>query len=155
MRNVVTNDIEYLHQKSEPVDFSSKNNRSIECKNILMSAYNSLNGKCMGLSAIQCKYPYCAILLRYEKGSTPVVVYNPKVLLKIGSKKSNEGCLSENDVRYIIKRPVLAKVSYQLEDGTKVVEWLPFSKARIFCHETDHCNGILLQDHGKVWEGNQ
>ena len=142
-------DLDTLHKVSEEVDLSNTNLvKSLESE--LLNAYNKLDGKLQGLSAIQVDRPYRAILLRYVKGGTPIVVYNPKVISRLFSKKSNEGCMSEPEHRYIVRRPMLALVEYYLSSGEKVKEWLPYAKARIFCHEVDHCNGVLLQDKGKV-----
>lgn len=145
----VVTDIDKLHQKSQEVDMTDKNlvYRLLKC---LKEAYTKLDGKLQGLSAIQVGEPYCAILLRYVKGQEPIVVYNPKILLSLGSKKSNEGCLSESGHRYLVKRPRLIKVQYYTESGDMVKEWLTYKKARIFMHEFDHTQGVLLQDKGRI-----
>lgn len=148
VNNVVNKDIDWLHQKSEPVDMDDKT-LIRDINSLLLSAYKKLDGKLQGLSAIQVGKPVQAILLRYIKGQEPIVVFNPTVRIKLGSKKSNEGCLSEGDLRYTVRRPILVKVSYFTTDGTEVTEWLPYTKARIFMHEYDHLYGILLQDKGK------
>ena len=152
VKNIVSKDIDWLHTKSEPIDMTD--HCAIQnIAAILLLAYKKLDGKCQGISAIQTGFPVQAVLLRYIKGGEPTVIYNPEVYIKLGSKKSNEGCLSEGDARYIVKRPLLIKVGYYLADGTKIVEWLPYKKARIFMHEYDHLFGILLQDKGKKVEG--
>ena len=147
VKKIVETDIDILHQVSSDIDMS---NISLvnAVKSKLLQTYEKLDRKCQGISAIQVGYPYKAVLLRYVKGEKPIVIFNPKVYCKIGNKKSNEGCLSEGDSRYIVKRPILIKVGYIAEDGTDVVEWLPYKKARIFMHEYDHLDGILLQDKG-------
>lgn len=151
VKNVVKTDVDWLHKISEPVDLSS-NETVRHLTDILLLAYKQLDGKCQGISAIQVGSPAQAILLRYVKGGEPIVIFNPKVNIKLGSKKSNEGCLSEGNTRYIVKRPLLIKVEYYLADGRHIVEWLPFKKARIFMHEYDHLFGVLLQDKGKKVE---
>lgn len=144
----VETDIDILHKKSSVVDMTdTKLVNRLEA--ILMSTFLKLDGKAQGLSAIQCGEAYRAILLRYEKGKDPIVVYNPTIKFKFGNRKSNEGCLSEGDGRYIVRRPILSCVTYTTIDGITVTEWLDFKKSRIFCHECDHLDGILLQDKGK------
>lgn len=150
VKKIVETDVDYLHQVSKPVTMDSDMVSLVNFQ--LLQAYKKLDGECQGLSAVQVGFPVRAILLRYVKGEEPIVIFNPKVDVKLGSKKSNEGCLSEGDVRYIVKRPILIKVQYYLGNGNKVVEWLPYKKARIFMHEYDHLNGILLQDKGKKVE---
>lgn len=147
----VETDINKLHVKSSEVDMNDvKLTKNIH--DALMAVFNKLEGKAQGLSAIQCGLPYCAILLRYVKGEEPIIVYNPKVLVKFGSKKSNEGCLSEGNKRYIVRRPILTKVEYVTRYKEKIIEWLPYKKARIFMHEYDHLQGVLLQDKGIIVE---
>lgn len=151
VRVPVETDINKLHVKSSEVDMNDvKLTKNIH--DALMAVFNKLEGKAQGLSAIQCGLPYCAILLRYVKGEEPIIAYNPKVLVKLGSKKSNEGCLSEGNKRYIVRRPILIKVEYITRYKDKIIEWLPYKKARIFMHEYDHLQGVLLQDKGTIVE---
>lgn len=147
----IETNIDKLHQKSQSIDLGNLGLvNSIE--NALLRAFNDRGGAMKGLAAIQVGYAYNAILLRYVKWESPEIVYNPEVLFRFGSKKSNEGCLSEGDDRYIVKRPILIKVRYQTKYKETKTEWLPYDKARIFMHEFDHLNGVLLQDKGKLVE---
>jgi peptide deformylase len=146
-RSPVETDVKTLHQVSKEVDMRDHHFVST-LRIVLLTTFRDLKGAAQGISAVQCGMPYCAVLLRYTKGKDPKVIYNPNVLFAFGSKKSNEGCLSEGDIRYIVKRPLLVKVSYVDEHNTKTIEWLPYKKARIFMHEYDHLNGVLLQDKG-------
>lgn len=146
-KSVVETDVDYLHQKCELVNISDTE----ECKNIvkkLYDAYNQLNGRVLGLAAIQIRMTVCATLVKYYNHD-PIIVFNPKVIFKFGSRKSNEGCESEKPYRYIVKRPMLAVVSYYTENGKKTTKVITFRKARIFLHEYDHTQGVLLQDIGK------
>lgn len=146
--NIVETNVDKLHCKSELVDMNNSSLIFI-LESALLNAFNKLDCKAQGLAAIQCGKPYCAVLLRYIKGENPLIVFNPTVLLKIGRKSSVEGCLSEGETRYKVYRPLLIKVKYYTSKGLEIVEWLPYKKARIFMHEYDHLNGILLQDHGR------
>ena len=146
VKHIVETDIYKLHVISDEVDLNNK--KEIESLNtVLLQAYNSLNGACQGISAIQLGVPKRAILLRYVKGK-PIVVYNPEVIIKIGNRKSTEGCLSEGKQRYVVNRPIVAVVSYYNENMNRVTKILRYKKLRIFMHEVDHLNGILLQDKG-------
>lgn len=145
----LVNDVGRLREKSLPIDMTDEVTKT-NVKNALIEMYNKLDGKLQGLAAIQCDLAYRAILLRYKKGIEPVVVYNPRVLFKTLLVDSHEGCLSEGGGRWWIQRPMLARVEYYDYEGIKHREWLTWKKARIFCHECDHLDGILLQDKGKV-----
>lgn len=151
LRVPVETDIKVLHKVSQKVDLDDiKLTKNLQ--DILMGMFDKLDGKAQGISAIQCGMPYCAVLLRYVKGAEPIVIYNPEVLFSFGAKDSNEGCLSEGDHRYIVKRPLLIKVRYFTRYKEEVTEWLPYKKARIFMHEYDHLQGVLLQDKGILVE---
>lgn len=143
---LVTN-IDDLHLKSEDVSGLS-DSRLHKAAEALISEYKSLAGKALGLSAPQVGMRVNVILIRKSSPKEPVIYYNTKVLKEIGHKDSNEGCISEGNIRYIVKRPMLAKVEYFTMDGVHHVEWMGFKRARVFCHENDHIHGILLQDKG-------
>lgn len=143
----IITDVAYLHQTCEEVDMSDKELVN-KLKESLIECFNKHNGEMKGLAAIQIGLPYCAILVRYKKGGTPAILFNPKVGLTTGKVDSNEGCESEVG-RYIVKRPALANVTYYTPDGKMHKEVLNHAKARVFCHEYDHTRGILLQDIGR------
>lgn len=145
----VSTDVEQLHKVSKDIDMSDKKLVDrLFCR--LMGTYTELNGRLQGLSAIQLGEPYSAVLLRYVKGETPIIAFNPVVLKSIGRRKSNEGCISEPEHRYTVSRPRLLKVRYFNKDGETITKWLTYKKARIFMHEYDHTQGILLQDKGVI-----
>ena len=147
----IETDVDKLHRVSEVVDL---NNLTLlnSIERALRDTFHEMKGAMKGLAAIQVGYPYQAILLRYVKGEEPDIVYNPEVLFKFGLRSSNEGCMSEGDDRYIVKRPLLIKVRYQTKYRQTITQWLPYSKARVFMHEFDHLAGILLQDKGILVE---
>ena len=148
-KNGLVCDIDYLHQKSELVDLTNK--EEVEhIKKTMTDMFYAFNGKMQGMAAVQCGILKRAILLRYKKGDEPIIAFNPKIYFKFGFDLSNEGCLSEDDIRYWVRRPSIMIGSYYREDGSKKIVCLDFKKARIFCHECDHLDGILLQDKGKL-----
>lgn len=144
--SIVCTDEKYLRRKSDnPYIIDDK------CKEVikaLRDAYDAYEGKVQGLAAIQVWRPYRVILVRYKKGREPEICLCPVVLDTIGSKTSMEKCESEPGKIYNVKRPLFAKVAYYTEGRDYVEKWLPFKKARIFCHEVDHLDGILLKDKG-------
>lgn len=146
--NVVETDIDVLHQVSDEINLTDLDAMNA-VENALLNTYRKLNGSLQGLAAIQVGFRCRVILLRFKKGGEPFIAYNPKILFSIGNRKSNEGCLSEGDDRYIVRRPAIMKVMYYNKYREKQVMWLPYKKARIFKHELDHLDGILLQDIGK------
>lgn len=143
----IVRDKEILHQVSYRVD-TSDDVLMRDLRNDLLYMFNKYRGKMQGLAAIQCGRPSRAILLRFDKNKSPVVVFNPEILFQFGSVNSNEGCMSEGDIRYIVKRPIFTRVRYF--DGLNyVTKFYGYRKSRVFAHECDHLDGILLQDKGK------
>lgn len=132
-----------LHQQSKEI--TDKNVASM-CKDLLIDEFNSHNGRVQGIAAIQIKLHYAAILVRYKKGREPQVLFNPKLIKSYGSWKKLEACLSEPNKYYMVSRPLLAKVSYMDSDLVEHTKWLTYKKARIFMHELDHVNGLMLKD---------
>lgn len=143
----VTTNKAVLHRKSEAVPMD--NTALVKSiRDALLECFNHYNGKMQGCAAIQIGIERSAILVRYKKGVEPSVLFNPVVKFSVGKRGSNEGCLSETG-RYVVKRPVLAVVSFNDEKGKPRTSLLMWPKTRIFFHEYDHINGVLLADHGE------
>lgn len=147
----IEKDANKLKRIAEPIDLINQKDKADNLRKLLLDCYyNYFNKKCQGLSAIQLGYNSSCILVQYDKTKTkePIVLFNPKVIYNIGFRFSDEGCISVGQDRFIVKRPLLCYVEYQLIDGSTKREWLPYKKARIFCHEYDHTKGILITDKG-------
>lgn len=136
-----------LHKISEPVDLYNE----IECSRLnteLTTFFYNRNCKMQGLAAIQLGEAKCAFLVRFRKDFVPTVIFNPKVILKIGAFPSIEGCLSEVG-RFQVFRPFLTLAKYyDYTAGEWKVRLLGRKKSRIFMHEYDHLQGVLLKDKG-------
>ena len=107
--------------------------------------------KPQGMSCIQIGYAKQICVIRINKEYH--LVFNPKILKTIGTKKSLEGCESVKGY-YFVKRPLLAKITYIDINQKEVTKWYRYKYARIFCHEIDHLNGLCLPDVGEKWLGN-
>jgi peptide deformylase len=83
-------------------------------------------------------------LFVYDKGEGPVVVVNPVIVESDGEWTYEEGCLSVPGLSWEITRPnAIHLVGYDLDGNEIDVETDEF-EGRIFQHEMDHLNGILL-----------
>ena len=83
-------------------------------------------------------------LFVYDKGDGPVVVVNPVIVESDGEWTYEEGCLSVPGLSWEITRPnAIHLVGYDLDGNEIDVETDEF-EGRIFQHEMDHLNGILL-----------
>jgi len=77
---------------------------------------------------------------------------NPQI--DTSSKKSlqegEEGCLSIPEIRLIAERFDKIKVRYFNEEGIKMKKPLSGFISRLFQHELDHLNGILMVENNKI-----
>lgn len=84
----------------------------------------------------------------------PLVFINPT--LEFGEEKDidMEGCLSIQDIRYEVRRPMDVKATLPQPDGSTLVIETDGLLSRALQHEIDHLNGILFTDRlsavGKV-----
>jgi peptide deformylase len=75
--------------------------------------------------------------------------FNPSwVDLEEGEVTDTEGCLSIADgkTKYPVTRARTIRATYTNEKGTEVVEELTGFAARVFQHESDHLDGVLISD---------
>lgn len=116
--------------------------------NRLKETFKTLRGA-QGLAAPQIGISKRIILCKL-KGEINVMI-NPVILRKFGSRKSNEGCESVNK-RYIVKRPILGKITYTTEEGENISRWFTWKQMRIICHEVDHLDGKCINNVGEEWK---
>ncbi len=80
-----------------------------------------------------------------------IELINPVITDSEGSQTGTEGCLSIPGLCGVVTRPDVVKVKAQNREG----KWCLYKgeglKARCFCHEIDHLDGILYKD--KLDEG--
>lgn len=86
-----------------------------------------------------------------EDRSDYLELINPEITSVEGSQTGTEGCLSLPGLCGVVTRPMVVKVKAQNREG----KWCLYKgeglKARCFCHELDHLDGILYKD--KLDEG--
>ena len=86
-------------------------------------------------------------LFVYDIGEGPEVVINPKIAESSGEWGYMESCLSVPGLSFEIVRPKeVHLVGYDLDGGEVSIEGDEVL-ARLFQHELDHLDGILLIDH--------
>lgn len=81
-----------------------------------------------------------------EDNSDYIELINPEIISVEGSQTGNEGCLSLPGLCGVVTRPMVVKVKAQNRDGKWVIYKGEGLKARCFCHEIDHLDGILYKD---------
>jgi peptide deformylase len=76
-----------------------------------------------------------------------IELINPEITFEEGTQTGSEGCLSLPGLCGIVTRPMTVKVKAQNREG----KWCLYKgedlKARCFCHELDHLDGILYKDN--------
>ena len=83
----------------------------------------------------------------YDFGEGPGVLINPTIVETDGEWVFDEGCLSVPELSWEIVRPKeIHVVGYDL-DGNEVDIEADELEARLFQHEFDHLDGILLIEH--------
>jgi peptide deformylase len=80
----------------------------------------------------------------YDVGDGPVAVVNPTIVETAGEWYYEEGCLSIPDLRLGIVRPMTVHLrGYDLEGDEVSIEADEFL-GRVFQHEVDHLDGVLM-----------
>ncbi len=92
----------------------------------------------------------CLVDVQDEDGIIELV--NPVIVEKKGVQNEPEGCLSIPGESGITIRPMWVKVKAQDRYGKTFFIEGEGLKARAFCHEIDHLDGILYKERLIKWE---
>ena len=110
--------------------------------NMLTTAKNT---PCAGLAASQVGVIKRIFLMKPDVTEDFLVVINPKIISWSDEKEEmTEGCLSIPGVVKVKSRFKSVSVEYTVPAGYKKKETFTGWKARVFQHEFDHLNGILM-----------
>lgn len=93
--------------------------------------------------------PQIGILRRYcivDAGDGLVELINPVIVESSGTQTGSEGCLSLPGKFAEVTRPMNVTVRAQDRFGNNFTMSAEGLKARAFCHEIDHLDGILYID---------
>lgn len=82
----------------------------------------------------------------YDVGDGPEVLLNPQIVDTSGEWTYEEGCLSIPGLAFEIVRPKLVTVTAQDLDGNDVTIQGDELLGRVFLHEIDHLDGVLMFD---------
>ncbi len=83
-------------------------------------------------------------LFTYDVGDGPEVVFNPEVAETEGEWTYEEGCLSIPGFHFEIVRPKLVTITGLDIDGNEVTIQGDELLGRVFLHELDHLDGVLM-----------
>lgn len=97
-----------------------------------------------GLAAVQVGILRRVVLVDVGDGLLELI--NPEIIETQGEVEDTEGCLSVPGEWGLVKRPEYVKIKAQDRRGV----WRRYEgtglKARCFCHEIDHLDGIIYTD---------
>lgn len=96
--------------------------------------------------------PQIGILRRFcivDVGDGLIELINPVITEMSGKQQGSEGCLSIPERFEEIERPNKVTVRAQDRHGNNITITAEGFKARAFCHEIDHLDGVLYIDRIK------
>jgi len=99
-----------------------------------------------GLAANQVGVQQRFFVYDVNDDTGPHAVFNPEIVATEGEWLYEEGCLSLPGLSFEIVRPKLVTVKGLDIDGNEVTIQGDELLGRVFLHETDHLDGLLLLD---------
>ena len=115
----------------------------------MMATMEAANG--VGLAGNQVgelKQIFVADTASFELTGKKIAVVNPEIVFRSSDEVvEEEGCLSIPGVYAEVRRPKKIKLAGRNLKGEKMELDAEEMIARVFCHETDHLNGVLFIDH--------
>ncbi|MGN0545155.1 MAG: peptide deformylase [Acutalibacteraceae bacterium] len=138
MRNIVKLGDPTLKKHSRVVEkFDSRLSQLIDDMKETMYAAQGC-----GLAAVQVGVLKRVVVIDVGDGFIELV--NPEIIYREGEQCEEEGCLSIPGECGVTLRPAVVKVKAQDRNGQWRVLKGEGLKARCFCHEIDHLDGILF-----------
>ena len=140
IRNIIKKDNPLLRKKSRPVE--AFDDRLATLLDDMIQTMYKAEG--VGLAAVQVGVLRRVVVIDCGDGLMELV--NPEIIEREGSQEEVEGCLSLPGESGVTLRPMKVKVKAQNREG----KWYFYTgeglKARAFCHELDHLDGVLYID---------
>ena len=140
IRNIREDGDPILRKKARPV--TEFNERLFELLDDMAETMYDAPG--VGLAG-----PQVGVLRRVvvmDVGDGLLELINPEITKTEGEQTGEEGCLSLPGLCGLVKRPMSVIVKAQNREGKWCVYKGEELKARCFCHEIDHLDGILYID---------
>ena len=138
LRNIVKVGDPILAKKSRPVE--KFDDRLHTLLDDMKQTMYSANG--VGLAAVQVGVLRRIVVIDCGDGYLELV--KPEITERSGRQLEEEGCLSLPGESGVTLRPETVKLKAQDRNGKWHVYKAEGLKARCFCHETDHLDGILF-----------
>ncbi len=150
IRNIRVDDDPILRKKSRVV--TEFNDRLFELLDDMKETMYHSGG--VGLAGPQVGVLKRVVVMDVSEDRNEFIeLINPEITFEEGVQTGTEGCLSIPGLHGVVTRPNVVKVKAQNRDGKWCLYKGEALKARCFCHEIDHLDGILYKD--KLDEGEQ
>ena len=140
LRKIVVEGDPVLKKKSRPVEKFDA--RLAELLDDMRQTLYSAEG--VGLAAVQVGVLRRVVVVDVGDGLLELV--NPEIIEAEGEQRESEGCLSLPGEYGETIRPAVVKVKAQNREGKWWIYKGDGLKARCFCHEIDHLDGILFTE---------
>lgn len=140
IRNIRTEEDPILRKKSREVE--KFDDRLFELLDDMAETMYEADG--VGLAAVQVGVLRRVVVIDIGEGLMELI--NPEIIEVDGIQCDVEGCLSLPGKQAYTMRPMTVKVKAQNRDGNWCVYKGSGLKAKAFCHEIDHLDGILYVD---------
>ena len=145
LRKIVVEGDPVLKKKSRPVEKFDA--RLAELLDDMRQTLYSAEG--VGLAAVQVGVLRRVVVVDVGDGLLELV--NPEIIEAEGEQRESEGCLSLPGEYGETIRPAVVKVKAQNREGKWCIYKGDGLKARCFCHEIDHLDGILYSQKVEKW----
>lgn len=139
IRNIVLEGDPILYKKCREVE--KFDDRLANLIDDMIDTMNKAGG--VGLAAPQVGMLKRVVVINVGDGNIELV--NPVIIDSSGEQREEEGCLSCPGQYATTLRPMFVTVEAFDRFGKKVRYTGKALKARAFCHEIDHLNGILFK----------
>lgn len=140
IRNIRTEEDPILRKKSREVE--KFDDRLFELLDDMAETMYAADG--VGLAAVQVGVLRRVVVIDIGEGLMELI--NPEIIEVDGIQCDVEGCLSLPGKQAYTMRPMTVKVKAQNRDGNWCMYKGSGLKAKAFCHEIDHLDGILYVD---------
>lgn len=143
VRNIVKTGDDILRKKSRPVEKFDE--RLWQLLDDMKETMYLANG--VGLAAVQVGVLKRVVVLDCSQDKSGYIeLINPEITEQSGEQREVEGCLSFPEEYGTTIRPAEVKVKAQDRNGKWCVYKGTELRARCFCHEIDHLDGIVFKD---------
>lgn len=140
IRNIRTEEDPILRKSSRTVE--NFDNRLFQLLDDMAETMYAADG--VGLAAVQVGVLRRVVIVDIGEGLIELI--NPEIIEKDGVQCDVEGCLSLPGKQAYTMRPMTVKVKAQNRNGNWCVYKGSGLKAKAFCHEIDHLDGVLYID---------